>query len=261
MSLKVMTPRVGVFSAVIAVSVGALAFKGVDLAQAAFAVEADPSAAAPQENSELTSTEEAAAPEQAPPEASAPAAPTPEQCLTALNSAAEEMGLSSQEIVVLRSLQARRETLDQRESGISTREAAAVAAEDRLQEQIAQLKSLESDVQALLAKMDAKGSERMAALVKTYESMKPKDAARIFNAMDDALLTDISKSMKSATLAAILSSMDAKRAEALTRMLAELAKPPVSLPPGSSLLAPQPASASAPAAPAAKPPATAKTPA
>ena len=62
--------------------------------------------------------------------------------------------------------------------------------------------------------------------MKTYESMKPKDAARIFDGMDDGLLTDISKSMKSATLAAVLSSMDAKRAETLTRMLADLAKPP-----------------------------------
>ena len=38
MTLKVITPKVGVFSAVIAVSIGALAFKGVDIAQAAFAV-------------------------------------------------------------------------------------------------------------------------------------------------------------------------------------------------------------------------------
>jgi flagellar motility protein MotE (MotC chaperone) len=226
MSLKAITPKVGVFSAVIAVSIGALAFKGVDIAQAAFAVEADPAAAAaPNDTSELTASEEAPAPDQAPPAAGA-APPTPEQCLTTLNSAAEEMGLSSQEIVVLRSLQARRETLDARESGIATREAAAAAAEGRLQEQIAQLKSVETDVQALLAKMDDKRDERMAALVKTYETMKPKDAARIFNGMDDALLTDIAKSMKSATLAAVLSSMDAKRAETLTRMLADLAKPP-----------------------------------
>jgi flagellar motility protein MotE (MotC chaperone) len=233
------TPKVGVFSAVIAVSIGALAFKGVDIAQAAFAVEADPSAAAaPLENSELTAPEDASAPEEAPPAAdaaAAAAAPTPEQCLTTLNSAAEEMGLSSQEIVVLRSLQARRETLDARETGIATREAAAAAAEGRLQEQIAQLKSVETDVQALLAKMDDKRDERMAALVKTYESMKPKDAARIFDGMEDTILVDLAKTMKPATLAAVMSSMSSKRAEALTRLLADLAKPPANLgkPPGS----------------------------
>lgn len=222
-----MTPKVGVFSAVIAVSVGALAFKGVDIAQA-FANEAEPApaAAAPEETA-LTSGEEGAAPEEAPPAA---APPSPEQCLTTLNAAAEEMGLSSQEIVVLRSLQARRETLDERESGLGTREAAAAAAEARLQEQIGQLKTVEASIQGLLARMDAKGDERMASLVKSYETMKPKDAATIFNGMEDTLLVDIAKSMKPATLAAVLSTMQPKRAETLTRLLADLAKPPVNLP-------------------------------
>ena len=223
-----MSPKVGVFSAVIAVSVGALAFKGVDIAQA-FANEAEPaSAVAPQEESALTAADDAVH-EEAPPAAAAP--PTPEQCLTTLNAAAEEMGLSSQEIVVLRSLQSRREALDEREAGIGTREAAAAAAESRLQEQITQLKSVESSIQTLLAKMDAKADERMASLVKSYESMKPKDAANIFNGMEDTLLVDIAKSMKPATLAAVLSAMQPKRAETLTRLLADLAKPPANLPP------------------------------
>ena len=238
-----MTPRVGVFSAVIAVSVGALAFKGVDIAQA-FANEVEPSAttAAPEETA-LTAEEEGAAPEEAPPATAA--APSPEQCLTTLNAAAEEMGLSSQEIVVLRSLQARREVLDEREAGIGTREAAAAAAEARLQEQIGQLKTVEASLQTLLAKMDAKGDERMASLVKSYESMKPKDAATIFNGMEDGLLVDIAKSMKPATLAAVLSTMQPKRAETLTRLLADLSKPPTNLPPMPSAAA-APATAAAP---------------
>lgn len=232
-----MTPKVGVFSAVIAVSVGALAFKGVDIAQA-FAVEPAPAAAPGEGAAAAGEGEEAPVPEDAP-----PAAPTPEQCLTTLNSAAEEMGLSSQEIVVLRSLQARREALDAREGEIGTREAAAAAAEARLNEQIAELKSVEANIQKLLGQMDAKADERMASLVKSYESMKPKNAAEIFNTMDDRLLTDIAKSMKPATLAAVMSAMAPKRAEALTRLLADLARPPVAL-----TGAPLPASA--PATPA-----------
>lgn len=222
-----MTPKVGVFSAVIAVSVGALAFKGVDIAQA-FAVEAEPTpAVAPEEDVSHTAAPEEGAPA---PEDAPPAEPTPEQCLTTLNSAAEEMGLSSQEIVVLRSLQARREELDAREGDIGTREAAAAAAETRLDEQIAELKAVEANIQKLLGQMDLKADERMSALVKSYESMKAKDAARIFDGMEDKLLTDIAKSMKPATLAAVMSNMSSKRAEALTRMLADLAKPPVTLP-------------------------------
>ena len=253
--MKAITPKVGVFSVVIAVSVGALAFKGVDIAQTAFAVEAeDTPAVVPAEETALTAgLEEEAPPEEAPAAAAGAAAPpTPEQCLTTLNSAAEEMGLSSQEIVVLRSLQARRETLDAREGEIGTREAAAGAAEARLSEQIAELKALETQVQGLLAKMDEKSEGRMASLVKSYETMKPKDAAAIFNGMEDDLLTDIAKSMKPATLAAVLSSMQPKRAEMVTRLLANLAKPPANLTTPTSAPA-APASPAAPAAPAAPP--------
>jgi flagellar motility protein MotE (MotC chaperone) len=254
--MKAITPKVGVFSVVIAVSVGALAFKGVDIAQTAFAVEAeDTPAVVPAEETALTAgLEEEAPPEEAPAAAAAGAAasPTPEQCLTTLNSAAEEMGLSSQEIVVLRSLQARRETLDAREGEIGTREAAAGAAEARLSEQIAELKALETQVQGLLAKMDEKSEGRMASLVKSYETMKPKDAAAIFNGMEDDLLTDIAKSMKPATLAAVLSSMQPKRAEMVTRLLANLAKPPANLTTPTSAPA-APASPAAPAAPPASP--------
>jgi len=252
--MKAITPKVGVFSVVIAVSVGALAFKGVDIAQTAFAVEAeDTPAVVPAEETALTAgLEEEAPPEEAPAAAAAAGAaapPTPEQCLTTLNSAAEEMGLSSQEIVVLRSLQARRETLDAREGEIGTREAAAGAAEARLSEQIAELKALETQVQGLLAKMDEKSEGRMASLVKSYETMKPKDAAAIFNGMEDDLLTDIAKSMKPATLAAVLSSMQPKRAEMVTRLLANLAKPPANLTTPTSA----PAAPAAPASPAAPP--------
>jgi flagellar motility protein MotE (MotC chaperone) len=250
--MKAITPKVGVFSVVIAVSVGALAFKGVDIAQTAFAVEAeDTPAVVPAEETALTAgLEEEAPPEEAPAAAAGAAAPpTPEQCLTTLNSAAEEMGLSSQEIVVLRSLQARRETLDAREGEIGTREAAAGAAEARLSEQIAELKALETQVQGLLAKMDEKSEGRMASLVKSYETMKPKDAAAIFNGMEDDLLTDIAKSMKPATLAAVLSSMQPKRAEMVTRLLANLAKPPANLTTPTSA----PAAPASPAAPPASP--------
>ena len=227
-----MTPKVGVLSVVCAVGVGLLAFKGLDIAQAVAAEAADTPAAVPETalTAGIGGEAEEATPvsaEGAPP--AEVAAPTPEQCLTTLNSAAEEMGLSSQEILVLRSLQKRREELDGRETGIETREQAAAAAESRLQEQIAELKKVETEIQTLLTSMDAKRDERMIALVKTYEAMKPKDAAKIFDGMEDPLLLDIAKTMKPATLAAVMSTMQPKRAEALTKMIANLAKPPANI--------------------------------
>jgi flagellar motility protein MotE (MotC chaperone) len=218
-----------VMPAVIAVSIGALAFKGVDIYEAVAQAVVE-GQGAPQPETALTAgvgdhpaaTTQGAGP--ATPGASARA----DQCLPSLDYASET-GISEQEILVLRSLADRRRVLDEREAGIETREQTAAAAEARLQEQIAELKKVESSVQTLLAAMETKRDERIGGLVKTYEAMKPKDAARIFDGMDDKLLMDLAKTMKPANLAAIMSLMQPKRAEALTRMLSELAKPPTTL--------------------------------
>jgi flagellar motility protein MotE (MotC chaperone) len=234
-----MASAVRVLPALIAVSIGVLAFKGVDIYEAvAQAVEGEP----PHPETELTAgvgdrpAEAASTTEGAP----ASAAPKADVCLPSLDYAAE-LGITSQEVLVLRSLSDRRKELDEREAGVETREQAAAAAEVRLQEQIAELKKVESGVQALLATMDAKRDERMTALVKTYEAMKPKDAAEIFDGMDDKILIDLAKSMKPGNLASIMQLMQPKRAEALTRMLADLAKPPTHIDalPKAPQLAPQ----------------------
>ncbi|HVY90015.1 MAG TPA: hypothetical protein VG942_14190 [Hyphomonadaceae bacterium] len=233
-----MATNVKVFTAVVAVSIGALAFKGVDIAQAV--AQAAGEAAKPTPETALTAgvgDRPAAAavagadPAPAPVGEGVPPADgaKPDSCTPGLEAAAADMGVSSQEILVLRSLQSRRKELDDRETAVQTREQAAAAAESKLQDQIGDLKKVESNVQALLAKMDQKADERMAILVKTYETMKPKDAAAIFNGLDDQLLLDVAKSMKPATLAPVLSLMQSKRAETLTKMLADLAKPPAGL--------------------------------
>ncbi len=221
-----MASAVRLLPALIAISVGVLAFRGVDIYEAvAQAVEA---AEPPPPETALTAGVgerggEGTAGAEAP-----PAAVRPDQCLPSLDYSAET-GISEQEILVLRSLADRRKELDEREAGVETREQAAAAAEQRLAEQIAELKKVETDVQAILTAMDSRRDDRMMALVKTYEAMKPKDAAEIFDGMEDGVLLDLAKSMKSANLAAVMSLMQPKRAEALTKMLADLAKPPASL--------------------------------
>ncbi|MEZ5937983.1 MAG: hypothetical protein R3C52_07160 [Hyphomonadaceae bacterium] len=252
-----MASGVRVLPAVIAVSIGALAFKGVGLAEAiAEAVDAN----APEEEAappETALTAGADVGEAASGEDAADPAAGAVRCLPSVDYATE-MGVSEQEIHVLRSLADRRVQLDQRETDIVQREQVAAAAEERLNEQITQLKKLETEVNTALAAMDAKRDERMAALVKTYEAMKPKDAARIFNGMDGDVLLDLAKSMKPANLAAVMAAMDAKNAEALTRRLAALAQPPASveaLRPAASggSPAPTPVSADKPMDPPARP--------
>lgn len=234
-----MAIAVRVLPALIAVSIGALAFKGVDLAQAlaeATSEEAATSEAAAAEGDAAPAEAEAAADhaegqEEAPPAGAS--GPKADSCIPSLDYAAET-GISAQEMLVLRSLSDRRQQLDEREATIETREQTAAAAEVRLNDQIAELKKLETDVQKLLDGLSAKRDERMAALVKTYETMKPAQAATIFNTMDDKVLLDLAKSMKPAVLAPVLASMEPKRAENLTRLLAALSQGPTPTAPPSA---------------------------
>lgn len=224
-----MAASIRVFPAVIAVGVGALAFKGVDLAYAVVEDETAESqtAAAPTPGGDALVGDAGSASEQLVAEGLDERAAA--QCIPGVDYASEA-GISEQEILVLRSLAARREELDQREADLQTREQTAIAAEARLDEQIAELKDVETRVADVLAQIEAKQDERMAGLVRTYESMKPKDAARIFDTMEDeTVLVDLAKSMKPAALAAVMASMNSKRAELVTKRLAALAEPPASL--------------------------------
>jgi flagellar motility protein MotE (MotC chaperone) len=253
-----MVSAVRVLPALIAVGIGALAFKSIDIYQAV--AQAVGENTEPKPETALTAGvgdhgEEAAATGEAPGVSPAPpGAPKADVCLPSVDYAAE-LGITAGEINVLRSLQSRREELEKREADLQMREQAAAAVESRLEDQIGELKTVEKKVEGLLAQMDSKRDERMASLVKTYEAMKAKDAAKIFDGMEGPVLLDLAKAMKPANLAAVMSLMQPKKAEALTNQLADLAKPPGELADLPASVAP-PAAAPAAAKPAA-PPATA----
>ena len=60
----------------------------------------------------------------------------------------------------------------------------------------------------------------MKSLVKVYENMKPKDAARIFEKLDMPVLLQVVERMKEQKLAAVLAEMDPGKAKSVTIELA-----------------------------------------
>ena len=56
--------------------------------------------------------------------------------------------------------------------------------------------------------------------------MKPQDAARIFDTLDDQLMLSLADRMRPANMAAILADMDAGRARTLTTLMAQKTEPP-----------------------------------
>jgi flagellar motility protein MotE (MotC chaperone) len=138
---------------------------------------------------------------------------------------------SQAERALLVRLQQRREQLDQQARDLDTRENLLRATEKRIQDRIAELKQMEAGVQVA----QEKGAEADVAKVKTlvimYETMKPKDAARIFNKLDLPILVDVSSAMKPAKLADVLAAMDENVAKRLTVALAEKFAPKSSVAP------------------------------
>ena len=127
---------------------------------------------------------------------------------------------SKSEIEVLERLVERRAELDRRNEELDMRDNLLKATEARIDEKISKLKEMETTLNSLLKLHDEQEKAQMQSLVKIYEKMKPKDAARIFNDLEMDILIDVASSIKEAKMAAILAAMNSKRANKLTVELA-----------------------------------------
>jgi len=129
-------------------------------------------------------------------------------------------GLSLAEVQVLESLSARREALDGRENDIIMRERLIEAAERRVEERINELRTLEARIEELLLLRDEEEEAQMESLVSVYENMRAKDAAAIFERLEDGILVDVASRMREQRIALILAEMAPERAQELTVRLA-----------------------------------------
>ncbi|GEO81799.1 MotE family protein [Pararhodospirillum oryzae] len=129
------------------------------------------------------------------------------------------------ELDLLQRLSERRQQLESQAHEMDQREAMLRAAEGRIDKKIAEMKTLEASIQALLKQRDAQEQARLDMLVNIYKAMKPKEAAVIFNDMEMPLIVDIFMLMKERSSAAILANMDPARAREVTQELARKRMP------------------------------------
>ena len=118
-------------------------------------------------------------------------------------------------------LKERRKEMERQKRELAVREALLKAAEQELEQKYNELVSLRSEIQDLLVQQTDEERQRIASLVKIYEGMKPKDAARIFNTLDLDILLDVVSRMSERKSAPVIAAMTAERARTLTIMLAE----------------------------------------
>jgi flagellar motility protein MotE (MotC chaperone) len=165
----------------------------------------------------------------------APAAPSTEPAAATDAAAAapveeavpDPFDYTDEEVDVLQQLAKRREELDLRARQLDEREALVQAAEQRMEQKMAELKALQATVQDLLQKRSDAEEAELKSLVKTYENMKPKAAAKVFEEMDMDILLDVAERMNERKLAPILALVTPTRAKEITFELAQRQQMPV----------------------------------
>lgn len=123
------------------------------------------------------------------------------------------------EIVILQELAERREALDLRSKEIDKKAVQLKIAQEEIDKKLEQLKLYEQKLEKLINQYNSKEKENLNSLVKLYSTMKPKDAARIFDNLDLDILVAIIKEMKPTSSSAILSQMQSQKAQKVTAEL------------------------------------------
>ncbi len=142
--------------------------------------------------------------------------------------------VSDSERALLLDLRARRTQMEVQEGMLSTRETVLAAAEKRMAERVEQLSALQVRLEALDGTRRERDDANWRGLVKTYETMRPRDAATILNDMDLPVLLQVLDRMKEAKAAPVLAAMLPDRARSATAGLAAMrtrsTAPPAALP-------------------------------
>lgn len=130
--------------------------------------------------------------------------------------------LTQSEIDLLQKLAERRVEIDARGREMENREAMLAAAESRIDRKISEFKALQATIENLVKTYDDQQGTKLKSLVKIYENMKPKDAARIFEDLEMNVLLKVAARMKERSLAPIMAKMNPQRARDITVELDQL---------------------------------------
>jgi flagellar motility protein MotE (MotC chaperone) len=157
-----------------------------------------------------------------------PETPAKERRPSAASLATDDPTLLTQaEIDLLQQLAERREFLDARERELEQRSGLLDAAESRIDKKVTQLKSLQENIEQLVKAHERAEDAKVASLVKIYENMKPKDAARIFDELDMSTLLLVAERMSERKLAPVMAQLNSERAKEITVELTRAGQLPV----------------------------------
>jgi flagellar motility protein MotE (MotC chaperone) len=147
--------------------------------------------------------------------------PSPDGTLVPNNGAP---GPSAAERALLEHLQERRQELDKRGRELDIREGLIAEAEKRMDGKLSEIKEAQAQLVTAGQKRDEAETARLKGLVTMYETMKPRDAAKIFDRLEVGILLQVASQINPRNMSEILAQMSPDAAERLTVELAQRAQ-------------------------------------
>jgi flagellar motility protein MotE (MotC chaperone) len=133
-------------------------------------------------------------------------------------------GPSTAERAILERLQERRQELDKRARELDIREGLIAEAEKRVDSKLTEIKEGQAQLATAVQIKDEAEAARFKGLVTMYETMKPRDAAKIFDRLEVGVLLQVASQINPRNMSEILALMSPDRAEQLTVELANRAQ-------------------------------------
>lgn len=127
---------------------------------------------------------------------------------------------SDVELDILETLSKRREALQTWEEELEVKANLLTVTERRIDKKLAQIEEMKQEISSSLELYNQKQDEHITSLVKIYETMKPQEAARIFDEMEMPITLQVIGAMSERRAAPILARMDPKKAKQVTVELA-----------------------------------------
>ena len=131
--------------------------------------------------------------------------------------------ISPSERAILERLQSRRQELEARAREIDIRENLLKSAEKRIESRVEEMKATEARITTATGQKAEGEAARMKGIITMYESMKPKDAAKVFDRLEMSVLFEIASQIAPRKMSDIMGLMQPEAAERLTVEMARRA--------------------------------------
>ena len=129
--------------------------------------------------------------------------------------------LSSSELKLLKELSKRRQELEKNQDDIEVKQQVLKATENKIDQKMNELKARQAQLEEVMKQYDQKEKGKIMSLVKIYENMRPKDAAKIFDELEMPVLLQVVSNMKEIKVAPVIASMHPLKARDLSIELAK----------------------------------------